>query len=129
MADVRARVLPPDEWERLREYGPFKAAGGVLPDPAHARVIVLENATGALVGCWEAKDTVILEGLFLSPEYRHSITASKLLFFTMLNELREVNVSQVLTLIQDAYVAGLAKTAGFDKLEGALHVLSIGRGI
>ncbi len=129
VASVKSRLLPPEEWERLRDYGPFAAAGGVLPDPEHATVLVLEDMEGQIVGCWMARDAVLLEGLFLSEAYRHSIIASKLIFFGMIRALTDRNVTQAMTLIQDPYIEGLATTAGFEKLEGALHVLSLGRGI
>lgn len=124
---VKARLFQPEEWERLRDYGPFKAAGKVLPDPQHAFVLVLEEASGEIVGCWMARDMVLLEGLFLSPEHRHSHGAAKTLFLAMIAALDQRGVSQAMTLIQDPYVEGLAKTAGFEKLDGALHVLSLGK--
>lgn len=123
---VQARVLPVEDWERLRTFGPFQQAGGVLPDPSHAFVVILEDG-GELVGTWMAKNTVMLEGLFISPAYRKSFTPSKALLLGMLKELRAAGVGEAITLIQSMYVEGLAVAAGFQRLDGSVHIVKIGR--
>lgn len=127
---VKARRLPPDEWGRLREFGPFQHAG-VLPDPAHAIVVVLEDTDGEIVGSWMAKDTVLLEALYLNMNFRHHAPAAKALLMGMIKELQEGGVSEAITVIQDAAVARLAPKAGFTPVPGGgtLYLLSLGRGI
>ena len=121
---VHSRRIPPDEWERVREFGPFKDAGGVLPNPDYSLILGVYEGE-QLIGIWMAKNTVMLEGLYLSPEYRHSYRAAKEITFGMIRELRASHVSEAVTLIQSPYIEGLAKKVGFDKLEGALHLLKI----
>lgn len=126
---VRSRLLPVSEWPRLRPYGPF-AAAGVLPDPSHALVLVLERydvqAHGPrIVGCWMAKNTVILEGLYLNPEERHLAPSARHHLFSMIGALQERGVTEVITLIQSPEVLRLAPKAGFVELPGSVHLLKL----
>ncbi|HET9258256.1 MAG TPA: hypothetical protein VFO16_24085, partial [Pseudonocardiaceae bacterium] len=103
-----ARVLPPEEWERLLDVGPFHNTG-VIPDPRFALVVVLEDpATQRIVGTWEVTSIGLLEGLHLEPDYRHSTAAASRLFFKMMNVLRDHHVKTVLTVTQDEMVRRLA---------------------
>jgi|SRR5215831_11797565 len=119
-----ARRLPPDEWDRLRDVGPFKTTG-VLPDPRFAMVVVLEDpVTQAIVGCWEVTTLALLEGLHLDPAWRHHPAAARRLFFEMLSLLAEYRIKTALTVIQDESVRVLARKAGFTDLPGTLHLLT-----
>lgn len=125
-SQVKARVLPPEEWERLRAYGPFAQAGGVLPDPAHAIVVVVEDETGEIQGCWQARDIIILEALHLSEDWRNSPMASRRLFFGMMEEFAAREVTQAITLVQAPYIETLARKAGFTPLPGSVFLLDRG---
>lgn len=125
-AGVKARLLPPEEWERLRDYGPFKAAG-VLPDSAHALVVVVEDGTGAILACWMAHDAVLLEGLYAPPAGRHRVPVAKALLFGMVDALRSRGVLQAFTVTTDPAIERLAATAGFVNVAvGTLHQLNLG---
>lgn len=119
------RVLPPDEWERLKTFGPF-VQSGVLPNPEHATVLVAE-LDGAIVGCWMRTTIHILEGLYIAEPYRKQHGITKRLFFGMLQVLRQQKVPTVITLTQDHKVAVLAAQAGFVELPGWLQLLELSK--
>lgn len=115
-----ARVLPTEEWDRVRDFGPF-AQAGTLPDPLFAKIIVLETPDGEIVGCWEMTTLALLEGLYLREDWRGSHAAAKRLLLGMLELLDRYQIKTALTVIQDPKVMELAKTAGFTAMEGTLH--------
>lgn len=121
------RMLPIEEWERLRNFGPFAEAGGVLPDPASAIVCVLENEHGAFVGSWMVRNMALLEGLFVAEEHRHSIVASKKLLLGMIGVLADQKVGQAMTLAGTPEIGRLAIKAGFTKLPGVPFLLDRSR--
>lgn len=122
------RVLPVEEWERVRLFGPFLEAGKVLPDPSGSQIVVVEDRTsGEIKGCWMIRNMALLEGLFLAEDVRHSMSAAKLLLFGMMNHLGDMAVGQVMTLASTPGIELLAIKAGFIPLPGVPYLLNRGR--
>lgn len=120
MDRYRARVLPPDEWQRLGLHPDALPA-----DPSCALILVVENEAGAIIGRWFAYNTVVLEGLAIAPDYqKHPGVAARLLQ-TMTAELIDRGVPQAITLIQTEDVARLAERHGLTPLDGQLWVLDL----
>jgi L-amino acid N-acyltransferase YncA len=110
------REIPPSERRALQ-------VRGVLPPilPAdESSFILVETAGGSFVGRWMALDAVVLEGLYIAPEYRGKFGAAKKLLYGMLDRLRQRKIREVVTLIQDPMVERLAEKAGFTPLAGRL---------
>ena len=110
------REIPPAERVALQIRGVLPP---VLPAGDHAMILV-ETAGRNFVGRWMALDAVVLEGLFIAPEYRGKYGAAKRLLYGMLDRLRQRNIREVVTLIQDPAVELLAEKAGFVPLDGRL---------
>lgn len=66
--DRTIRTLPPDEWDRLLTFEPFRSGG--LPDPTFWRIIVAEQA-GAIVGFLGIWTAIHTEPFYLAPDVRH----------------------------------------------------------
>lgn len=115
------RVLPVDEWERLRDL-PFGSQG--LPDPQLAMIIVSEDPAGAIVGVWAAATQVMLDGLWVDPNHRDTPIAGQLLR-QMKALLTERAITTSFTLISDPQVMALAVKAGFVRAPGDLWMLQL----
>ena len=70
------RLLPPAEWHRLAHLD----LGQLTPalDPKATSIAVVEDASGAIVGCWAAILVVHAEGVWIDPAYRKTTVALKL---------------------------------------------------
>jgi hypothetical protein len=120
-ASTTPRVLPPEEWERLRGL-PFATNG--LPDPASSVIIVVETPDGEIVGLWALMLQPFLDGLWTHPDHQHKLAAGQLLR-TMKAVLQEYGVSTAFTIISDPAVMALAHKAGFTRAPGDLWLLPI----
>lgn len=120
------RILPPEEWNRLVEVGPF-AVAGVLPDPLYATVIVEENESGEIVGTWMVTSIMLLEGLWRREDQRKGPIGARNLLFGMLGYLTHQEIKSAITVIEDPQVAELAEKVGFVPLaeKGRIHVLTL----
>ena len=65
---MRARILKPEEWGRLKE-GELPA---LLPlmEPKNVAVAVVEDDNGEVVACLSALQATFLEGLWIAPKWR-----------------------------------------------------------
>jgi hypothetical protein len=111
---------PDKEWERLRTIGPFRQAGGVLPDRRFATTVV-EKVDGWVVGTWTATVIVLLEGLWRDVGVRGRISARHLLH-GMITHLKLRKAKTAITYIEDPAVATMAESCGFTKLPGAVYI-------
>lgn len=114
-----ARVLPPEEWEKLLAF-PFAANG--LPDPAAAFIIVSETADGTIKGIWSCLLQPHLDGLWVAEEDRHTIVAGTLLR-EMKATLLRFKVPVAFTVISDPAVMVIAHKAGLHRAPGDLWML------
>jgi len=118
-ASTTPRVLPPEEWDRLRDFA-FATNG--LPDPTTSVIIVVETATGEIVGIWAMLLQPVLDGLWVDPAHRSTLVAGQLLR-TMKAFLQEFEIPAAFTVISDDSVRTLAAKAGFTKVPGDLWIL------
>lgn len=116
------RVLPPEEWDRLREL-PFGAAG--LPDPQLAVILVAETPEGRIVGTWAAMNQVLLDGLWVAPEYRRTTLVAAKLLRGMKDTMRRIGLRHGFAIVHTTEVLSLAMKAGFTRVEGDLCHLDL----
>jgi hypothetical protein len=122
-ASPTVRQLPPEEWERLRDFPLAERYG--IPDPRGAAILVAETPAGEIVGVWAALTTVHLDGLWIAPEYRRtSLVAAKLLR-GMKAMLTQLGIVHSFTLVESPEVLVLALKAGFQKLPYDLCFLDL----
>lgn len=88
-------------------------------------VIGVVERSGTIIARWMAGSTCVLEGLYIEEQYRKNPAVAKMLLTGMIDELRRLGVSAVITLIQDHGVAQLAETAGFRCLPGWVYQLDL----
>lgn len=122
MPSLTTRVLPTEEWGRLRDLPPFVALGG-LPDPS-ASVQVVEDADGQILASWVAVRFTHLEGVWIDPDYQHS-RVPLLLLQSMIETLKAAGVQVAFTLAPDADVQALAEHAGFETVPAVLLGLDL----
>ena len=115
----QTRVLPVEEWDRLRDL-PFATNG--LPDPAFSQVIVTETTEGQIVGLWAMLTAVHLDGLWTDSAHRGTVVAGQLLA-TMKDQLAALGITVSFTVISDPQVMVLAHKAGFTRYPGDLWIL------
>ncbi len=119
VAPYQARILPPEEWDRL----PEEVRSAITPEGA--AVIVVEAADGAIVARWVALNTIHLEGLYVDPDFRGNPVVARQLTTFMVDALRLLGVPQALTIIQDDRVRRMAATMGFVEVPGTIHHLTL----
>lgn len=117
------RELPSAEWHRLEGFGHFATCP--LPNPAYATILVDEDEDGVICGSWFAHTVVFLEGLHIDPAHRNP-GAARRLFHGMITLLRERGVKAAFTITIDEAVGVLADKAGFARVPGTLHLLTLG---
>lgn len=115
------RPLPFDEWDKL-EGLPIFSNG--YPDPDMSVIIVAEDTEGAIVGVWGAFRPVLLDGLWIREDHRHTTVAGRLLH-TMKDFLRSVPVDAAYTYTEIPEVLELAKKAGFKVIPGDICLLNL----
>lgn len=120
-ATTVARVLPADEWHKLRDF-PIATRG--LPDPDTAALIVSETVDGTIKGVWGCFLQPMLDGLWVAPDARHTLVAGQLLR-EMKALLATYGIATAFTVIQDPAVMAIAHKAGFVPVPGDLWMLPV----
>lgn len=128
----RARVLPPDQADRLRQLGGPMAlvTDADLPDWSASAILlaVEEVETGRLVGYWPVWRAAHAEPCYLDPAVRHNPAVAAALLEGLTTVLREVGIAQVYALIHtvDLAVNGpLAAKLGFIRAEGDVYLWQV----
>lgn len=122
---MTTRLLPPADWARL--------AGTELETvwphlPASARVIVVEDEAGAIVGCWALFSCVHVEGVWVAPEHRARTAVARRLLVGMRHEARDLGAQSVVTGALTDDVRQLITGLGGKALPGDLYVIPVERG-
>jgi N-acetylglutamate synthase-like GNAT family acetyltransferase len=115
------RQLPFEEWDKLEGY-PIAQNG--LPDPDVSIMLVAETPEGEIVGTWSALAPIILEGLWVKPEFQKTSVLPKM-FTTMKSLLKAAHIDRAYTLVQTPEVKALAEHGGFEVIPGDLCVLDL----
>lgn len=104
------RVLPHAEWHRLAgtELEPLAE----VVDPVKMSVVVVEDATGAIVGCWGVLAFLHAEGVWIDPKYRGTGVVAKRLLRATLDEVRARGEHVAITGSNNASVDRLIKHIG-----------------
>lgn len=117
---MTTRLLPPSEWDRL--------AGTELETvhphlPESARVIVVEDEAGAIVGCWCVFTSVHAEGVWIAPEHRTRGTVARRLLVGLRHQLEDLGATAVMTgAVSDDVRALIARLQG-QPLPGEQYVI------
>ncbi len=117
----RRRLLPPAEWDQ-------KLRGTSLelnrPDPRYGFIVVVEEGD-RVVACWAAISTTHLEGLWQAPDHRGNLGTSRALLHTMIAQLQQQGVLEVLTNADTPEVEALLEKVDAHRLPGSTWVLPI----
>jgi hypothetical protein len=122
---ITRRILPPEEYGRLKEAGGPLA--DVRPDPAHTKVNVVEE-NGQIVGYWPVFNAVHAEPLWIPESHRHRREVALALIAQVLETLQEYNVAAAFGVIADVdFVVNfpMAKKLGFSKAPGDLYFIIV----
>lgn len=66
--DYQTRILPPSEWGKLADTEMGPALATINPDAM--TVVVAEDESGAVIGCWGLVNFAHLEGMWVHPDHR-----------------------------------------------------------
>lgn len=128
------RELPPCEYARMREAGgPFGEAlrGNLhLPDPAHTRIGVIEDATGAIKGYVVLFDALHVEPVWFDEDIRNRPKAGAKMLEWVVREVKATGADSAFGIILEAdqaTVAPFAAKLGFTPLPGKLYAVRVAR--
>jgi hypothetical protein len=121
------RELPPSEWPKLLEMpGPYHDAG-IIPDPRHNRILVLEKE-GVIKAYWGVFTVVHVEPVYISEDCRHKISVVRPLWEAMRAMLVRLEVPGAVAIISDVDAPinlPMAVKLGFEKVPGSLYYLDL----
>ena len=120
------RVLPPEEWTRLRDHEPF--ASGGLPDPEYWRIIVAEQGD-RIVAFTCLYTAVHYEPIWIHPEFRHRPQLFQDLWQASKAVLDQAGVQLLFAQVPDTLPQQkrLVEKFGFQPAPGQLYVLEVSK--
>jgi N-acetylglutamate synthase-like GNAT family acetyltransferase len=117
---MTARELPQEEWSRL---APTELAQvWPLLKPGSTRILVVEDETGTIVGCWALAQILHVEGLWIAPAHRSTGHVARHLLRTMQQWIREQDVSAVVTASMSPDVSNYLQRIGASELPGQAYI-------
>lgn len=119
-----ARLLPPDEWEKLNEVPPFDAAG--LPDKEHWLIVVVEEGDRIVASC-ALFDTVHWDGFYIHPDYRQHPVVFRSLLSLSLSTLQDHGVTGTHITVPDDRpdLKEMVERFGFVQAPGTLYLFRV----
>lgn len=120
--NLTARVLPPEEWYRLKDTEAEQLAPRL--NPVGTRVIVVEDE-GEIVATWTLLQMVHAEGLWVKPSHRGSFGLARRLLGKMREIASEWGVMNVITGSLSPHVTDLIKRFGGTPLPCESFVLPV----
>jgi hypothetical protein len=120
---MTTRLLPTDEWARLAGTE-LETVWPHLPDTA--RVIVVENEAGAIVGCWALFTSVHAEGVWIAPEHRKGSVVARRLLVGMKRQLEDMDATAFMTGAVSDDVRHIIQALGGTALPGEQYVIERG---
>jgi hypothetical protein len=119
----QTRMLPPEEWSRLKGT----EAEPAIPhlDPANTRVVVVED-DGQIVGCWVLVRVVHAEAVWIAPTHRTKFGVVRRLIAGMKTLARGWGAKGVVTAAVSDDVRRLIAKMGGAQLPGEAYVLPVG---
>jgi N-acetylglutamate synthase-like GNAT family acetyltransferase len=119
---MTTRLLPPEEWARLAGT----ELDGVWANlPASARVVVVEDEEGRIVGCWSLFSVLHVEGVWIAPEHRGRSAVARRLLVGMRHQARDMGASGVCTAAVSDDVRALLDHLGAARVPGDHYVMSV----
>lgn len=119
---LRARSLPREEWGRLAGTPLAPHAAGLQPG---ARILVVEDETGAIHGQWVAVNYLHAEGLWISDGHRGRGAVLARLLGEMRRTAEAAGVDVVMTAAIDDRVRGLITRVGGRQMPGDSYVFPV----
>lgn len=121
MSDLQWRILPPDEWPRIRAELPHSPLATLARFEDLQGVVVVVEDGGAIVGHWPLILTWHAEPLYLHPDHQRIGPALRKLIEGLYTTMRDVGVSTALAVIEDPTVVAQATRLGFQPVPGSLY--------
>jgi hypothetical protein len=120
---LTARVLPPEEWDRIRHIPPYDQG---LPSPDHWRILTVFEGD-EIVGCCALFDTVHWDGFWIAPEHQGKAGVFRALVSQGVAELTAAGVQMVHTTVPDSRpdLQALIERFGFHVAPGKLYLLYV----
>ena len=100
---MTSRLLPPNEWHRLKEAGAELGEVCQYLDGAQTFLMVIEDA-GAIVGCWAMFPVMHLEGVWVAPMHRGKGSVARRLLTFMRSIARLNGAALAVTTCMDAQI-------------------------
>lgn len=122
---MTTRELPVDEWPKLA--GTELEFVWPLLDPAIAKIIVVEDEAGKIVGCWSFQWYAHAECVWTAPEHRHKGAVARLLLREMKRLADEEEVPVVWTSALTPDVEDLIDKLGGVQMPGTHFAVPVGR--
>jgi hypothetical protein len=116
----RVRVLPPEEWDKIRHIPPYDRG---VPTPEHWQPLVVEDADGAILGCCSIFDAVHWDCWWVDPTHPAKAGVFWSLISAGLQDLRDLGIGIAHVVIPEDRpdLAALVERFGFEKAKGALY--------
>ena len=121
---ITTRLLPPEEWEKLRAFFPYNQSD--LPDPQHWLIVAAED-DGRLVRCCAIFDAVHWDGFAILPAYQKHPAVFGGLLRTSKATLRERGIAGVHVTVPDDQpdLQQMVEDYGFIKAPGTLYLYQV----
>ena len=120
---ISARILPREDYARL--VGTELEA--VWPTwPPTARVLVVEDATGTIIGCWGLLIVLHAEGVWIAPAHRKKGAVARALLQAMRTLVQEYGAESVMTAAVTPEIEAFCATLHGQRLPGSQWVLPLG---
>lgn len=120
---MTSRILPREEWPRL--HGTEAETVWEHLNPETARVLVVENSAGEIVGTWTVLRMVHVECVWIREDYRGAFGVVKRLLKGMRMVAHGWGAKTVLTGAMTDQVRGLIRSLGGSRLPGEHFVIPV----
>lgn len=122
MSSYRTRVLPIEEWDRIKDL----EISSLLPyaRPEDVQIVVVEDGD-AIVGCWGVFRITHVEGLWIDPAYRLKASVARRLLLMTKDVARAWRARWVMTGARDDTVRALLATYGALPLDMDAYVMKV----
>lgn len=118
---LSTRELPSAEWPKLAGTE-LEAVWPILTP--EAKVIVVEDEAGAIVGCWALMQFWHAEGVWIAPAYQKRTSVARRLWLGMRGLAAQAGVARVITAAADDQIVALLDKHGI-KLPAQEYVLCL----